>query len=118
MLPRVFGQLFQPAPGPGGLPANLSGWMANPSVVPHPSAAPSGPIGLGSPNNAGCLFIVNALCYIFNVVIASIHENNIGYLISDYGKIMRNRPASQCYIILVFLLLSQNFKSIHFNNFI
>ncbi|CAG7891358.1 unnamed protein product [Brassica rapa] len=41
------GGLFQPAPGgPGGLPANLSGWMANQSVVPHPSAAPSGPMGL------------------------------------------------------------------------
>ncbi|KAL0680730.1 hypothetical protein Bca4012_047577 [Brassica carinata] len=50
------GGLFQPAPGgPGGLPANLSGWMANQSVVPHPSAAPSGPMGLGSPNNAGAI---------------------------------------------------------------
>lgn len=58
LVATCFGQLFQPAPGgPGGLPANLSGWMANQSVVPHPSAAPSGPMGLGSPNNAGCLFI-------------------------------------------------------------
>lgn len=70
LVATCFGQLFQPAPGgPGGLPANLSGWMANQSVVPHPSAAPSGPMGLGSPNNAGCLLIVNALRYY-------IHEEN------------------------------------------
>ncbi|CAA7027040.1 unnamed protein product [Microthlaspi erraticum] len=43
--------LFQP---PGALPATLSGWMANPSVGPHPSAS-SGHIGLGSPNNAAAI---------------------------------------------------------------
>ncbi|CAN8298789.1 unnamed protein product [Cochlearia groenlandica] len=44
--------LFQSAPG--GLPTNISGWMTNPSVGPHPSAS-SGPIGLASPNNAAAM---------------------------------------------------------------
>ncbi|CAH2073505.1 unnamed protein product [Thlaspi arvense] len=44
--------LFQSAPG--ALPTTLSGWMANPSVGPHPSAS-SGPIGLASPNNAAAI---------------------------------------------------------------
>lgn len=67
LVATCFGQLFQPAPGgPGGLPANLSGWMANQSVVPHPSAAPSGPMGLGSPNNAGCLFICECFVLLYS----------------------------------------------------
>ncbi|CAN8246917.1 unnamed protein product [Cochlearia groenlandica] len=44
--------LFQS--GPGAMPANLAGWMANSSAGPHPSAS-SGPLGLGSPNNGALI---------------------------------------------------------------
>ncbi|GMH04542.1 hypothetical protein Nepgr_006382 [Nepenthes gracilis] len=43
---------FQPAPAP--IPTPLTGWMANPSPVPHPTAS-VGPMGLGAPNNAAAL---------------------------------------------------------------
>ncbi|XP_057996293.1 topless-related protein 4 isoform X2 [Hevea brasiliensis] len=41
-------------PGPAALPTSLTGWMANPAPVPHPSAS-AGPIGLSAPNNAAIL---------------------------------------------------------------
>ncbi|XP_071686114.1 topless-related protein 4-like isoform X2 [Rutidosis leptorrhynchoides] len=43
---------FQPAQA--ALPTPLAGWMANPSVVPHPSAS-AGPLGFNPPNNAALL---------------------------------------------------------------
>ncbi|XP_022730861.1 topless-related protein 4-like isoform X2 [Durio zibethinus] len=43
---------FQPTPA--ALPTSITGWMANPTPVPHPVAS-AGPIGLTAPNNAAAI---------------------------------------------------------------